>query len=371
MAVQEGKSPLLKTAYRAIVLKAITAADEIPVNIFAWPFLIMLWNLIARSDSVAGLMYHHYAWCEDSMVITFPKHKGDQEGQSASPKHVYANPFDPVICPILAHGVYLLCYPYRSDDVRPQIFLGTDSEKRFSRWLQSLIKKMTIEDIQNLQLGCSEKFLGTHSARKGASSFASAIPGGPSPINIFLRAGWSLGQVQHRYIFAGQGGDQFVGRTVVGLPLTEVEFSVLPPHFVNSEMCSQQLMQTVVSGFVGYPDGFRSCIPYFLASIVYHFEFLKTHLDPRHPLFKSRFVTHGLVDRLKAHVVTGLSTCPHTNMAATGIPPHLAITSAMEKMRTEIVELNSSLKRSYEEMRKYQVMNCRRKLLLGCLRMSK
>ena len=142
--------------------------------------------------------------------------------------------------------------------------------------------------------------------------------------------------------------------TVVGLPLTEVEFSVLPPHFINSEVCSQQLMQTVVSGFAGYPDGFRSCIPYFLASVVYHFEFLKRHLDPRHPLFKSRFITHGMVDQLKGQVVTGLSVCQHTNMAATGIPPHLAITSAMEKMRTEIIELNHSLKRSYEEMREFQ-----------------
>jgi len=37
-------------------------------------------------------------------------------------------------------------------------------------------------------------------------------------------------------------------------------------------------------------------------------------------------------------------------MMATGIPPHLAITTAVEKLGTRIDGLESSLKRSHEEM---------------------
>ena len=52
-----------------------------------------------------------------------------------------------------------------------------------------------------------------------------------STVQVYLRAGWSLGNVQDRYIFAGPGGDQIVGRTVSGLPVTDRTFSILPPHF--------------------------------------------------------------------------------------------------------------------------------------------
>ena len=50
-------------------------------------------------------MYDHITWNVDAMVFKFPKHKGDQEGRTSIPKHVYANPLNPTICPILAFAV--------------------------------------------------------------------------------------------------------------------------------------------------------------------------------------------------------------------------------------------------------------------------
>ena len=56
-------------------------------------------------------MYDHIWWEEDSMVIVFPTHKGDKDGENSlsSPKHVFANPINPEICPILAFGAYMIC----------------------------------------------------------------------------------------------------------------------------------------------------------------------------------------------------------------------------------------------------------------------
>ena len=59
----------------------------------------------------------------------------------------------------------------------------------------------------------------------------SSDPGGPTTTSIYLRAGWSLGPVQNRYIFQGPGGDQFVGRAAAGLNVNKAEFAQLPPHF--------------------------------------------------------------------------------------------------------------------------------------------
>ena len=57
-----------------------------------------------------------------------------------------------------------------------------------------------------------------------------------SAVNVYLRAGWSLGNVQDRYIFAGAGGDQIVGRAAAELPIKDMLFAVLPPHFSNEDL---------------------------------------------------------------------------------------------------------------------------------------
>ena len=68
-----------------------------------------------------------------------------------------------------------------------------------------------------LSLGITADEVGTHSFRKGVVSSLSNNPGGPANASVCLRAGWSLGPVQGRYIFSGPGGDQFVGRAAAGL----------------------------------------------------------------------------------------------------------------------------------------------------------
>jgi hypothetical protein len=110
-----------------------------------------------------------------------------------------------------------------------KVFPGSNEESRYSEWLQSLLKQLSPDE--EMKLGAVKTEIGSHSFRKGVSFHLSSCPGGPSPISIFLRVGWNLGNVPHRYLFKGQGGDQFCDRMAAGLPLTESEFSILPPHF--------------------------------------------------------------------------------------------------------------------------------------------
>ena len=43
---------------------------------------------MSRSVSVVWLMYNLITWIGDALVVELPKHKGDQEGENAYPKHV-------------------------------------------------------------------------------------------------------------------------------------------------------------------------------------------------------------------------------------------------------------------------------------------
>jgi hypothetical protein len=60
-----------------------------------------------------------------------------------------------------------------------------------------------------------------------------SFPGGSSPAAMHIRAGWKLDGNSSKYVFMGEGSDQFIGRTVSLLNIYDCnEFSTLPPHTV-------------------------------------------------------------------------------------------------------------------------------------------
>ena len=90
---------------------------------------------------------------------------------------------------------------------------GQNAQERFSTWV---VQTCASKREQLAAMGLSVADVGTHSFRKGVSTALSNSPGGPQAVSVWLRAGWSLGSVQKRYIFAGAGGDQHVGRAAAG-----------------------------------------------------------------------------------------------------------------------------------------------------------
>ena len=146
--VQEGRSPVSFTGYRLLAYDIATQKPEGRssnwTSTFAWPFFVLCWNLMARSVSVGDMMLQHLKWKQDSLVCQLPKHKGDQSGTKIIDRHVFANPLEPVICPVLALAVLLFCKPFRSLDGLQQVFESMRSENRFSEILASLLNKLSI-----------------------------------------------------------------------------------------------------------------------------------------------------------------------------------------------------------------------------------
>jgi len=135
----------------------------------------------------------------------------------------------PWVCPFLSLAVYVFCLPFK-DPSNDALFPGGSQEDRFSKNLQGIVENLDDEFVNQLG-GSSKDDIGTHSTRKGAVSYVLSLLGGPNVIQVFLRCCWSLGNVQDRYIFLDSGGDQFVGRSAGGLPLSDSKFATLPPHF--------------------------------------------------------------------------------------------------------------------------------------------
>lgn len=74
-----------------------------------------------------------------------------------------------------------------------------------------------------------------------------------------LRAGWSLGPVQSRYILEGEGGDQVCGRAATGLPVIDISFANLPPHFIKGDSgLTASEWDDILPGYsTFYPKSFR------------------------------------------------------------------------------------------------------------------
>ena len=82
-------------------------------------------------------------------------------------------------------------------------------------------------------MGQDVKYLGVHSIRKGAATYASSgSTAGPSGAAMNLRVGWTLGIVQDTYIWYEAAGGQYMGHVLCGLPVNSYKFALLGLHFV-------------------------------------------------------------------------------------------------------------------------------------------
>jgi hypothetical protein len=308
------------------------------------------------------LMMEHVSWEGDALLVTVPKHKGDQEGSNSFARHLYANTTDPVICPVLALAVLVFTRVMRFDPAKTaqptdsssavslpnyRVFDGNNSESRFSGIFRKALESLSASEAQ--QVGGSKRELGTHSVRKGAATYCHGMVNGPSHIHISLRAGWALGGVRDRYIFGGAGGDQLTGRALAGLPFNEAAFASLPPHF-DTVGAAQVAWSTAFPMYSSLPDTFKRALPFLLASICHHESWLRSTLSANHPLFLSPLFASGMLESLRVHVLTACYRSPLTGLTATGIPPHLAMSNELTAVMRETEAMKVQLLSQYASL---------------------
>ena len=98
----------------------------------------------------------------------------------------------------------------------------------------------------------------------------------PPSAAICLRAGWTLGNVQDRYIKYERAGDMYVGRMVSGLPVGSSKFRILPPHFQDPNCADVE--EGLNQCFSKYPAHLKTLLTFVLASVIYHQDFMRSSL---------------------------------------------------------------------------------------------
>ncbi|ETP24222.1 hypothetical protein F441_02737 [Phytophthora nicotianae CJ01A1] len=277
-----------------------------------------------KSANAFGIRHGHIEWSGDALCVYFAHQKNDQEGRRPrDPRHIYANPLRPAICPVLALAIFWATSSFDGSD---RLFPGSNQYDRFRKCLQRLLDRDCVAEELHRR-GVDRDEHDTHSMRKGAATYcASGSTACPSSTAVHLRAGWSLGGVQNTYLRYESAGDMHVGQTVSGLPPDSHEFAVLPLHFEERDATIENAIDCV---FPGMPANLTYIGEFCLTSLVYHEPYLRLNIPKSHPLFESPLFQYPtlLSDLLaKLRGIKDRSGRLH----ATGVPPHVAILGKMK-----------------------------------------
>ena len=118
----------------------------------------------------------------------------------------------------------------------------------------------------------------------------------------------------------------------------------MPPHFAaDTTLLSHATFKEILPGFEDFPTCFKSVVPYLMASIIFHRQYLTATLASSHPLFLSRIWTTGIMDTLQYSVNAGCGTNLQTGMTASGVPPTLVIANELNSLSVRVENLQKSV----------------------------
>jgi len=211
------------------------------------------------------------------------------------------------------------------------------------------MKKFFTKHRELLSLfGTDAHSLGSHSTRKGAYTMVSSgSTACPSMASIVTRVGWRLAGAMDRYSYFDAAGDQFVGRTVCGLPIMSPQFASLPPHWIQVD---DAVRESLAIAFPGAPETLHNVLLHCLASAVAHYEYLRELLGADHRLFRtSLFSNPDRMAQLRNNIRCGVQSDAELNLHATGVPPHVAIMHQLEEVRIGVRQVPAMVAQTVAE----------------------
>jgi hypothetical protein len=134
--------------------------------------------------------------------------------------------------------------------------------------------------------------------------------------------------------------------------MTDIRFGLLPPRFATESISDMEAndFANIIPGYSNYPATFRTIIPYLLASLVHHSQWLRENLRQDHPIFNSRVFTSGIAATLKSHVLLGSGHCSVTGITATGVPSQLLSAERLERVEQSLEVVQTGVRKCREDI---------------------
>jgi len=82
-----------------LILKWAVESGCMLVHIYS----LLQWSCMAISKEIGELAYHNFTTGDNFIKIRYNKTRADQDSENIRDKHVYAEPFNTLVCPVLAY----------------------------------------------------------------------------------------------------------------------------------------------------------------------------------------------------------------------------------------------------------------------------
>ena len=308
--VKSGASSISKEATSMLFLNACKLGTRPGKNRswcltrMLWPFLLICWSTLGRGERVGRLGFDMISWAGDALTIQIPTSKTDAMGLRSYGKRCYANPLQPACCIVLALAVQVFS---RSSLEGPfqYVFGASNVRNMMNDLLKILVASLSASGL--ISLGCAIFEITLHTFKKSAMQFCTGGEG-VKEMQLELRADHSICRTQSAYLkdtVAYSEQDGLIGRTLSQLPAGEVAFNTRAPHFLKHQIDAIDWNE-LLPHYDSLPSNFKNVVPFLVASIVYHEQWLRDTLPTDHPIFRSKlFTTHSKEVRLFKSLVHG------------------------------------------------------------------
>jgi hypothetical protein len=112
-------------------------------GVFGFCFTVLSWNLACRASNTADICLNEISWATtfDAYEVFFAHTKTDQTGEESKyPRHLYANPLQPLSCPVFALSLYFSCCFNTTQTAESHLFPGTQQYQRYKEMLAKVLK---------------------------------------------------------------------------------------------------------------------------------------------------------------------------------------------------------------------------------------
>ena len=110
------------------------------------------------------------------------------------------------------------------------------------------------------------------------------------------------------------------------------------------------LYKEIISAFGSLRRTFQPVLPFLVASLAYHKDFLVQNLLPTHPLLLTRLWGSNLLDRMKSRVLAGCGENATSQMIASGVSPTLVLANQLDQLTNKVNELMITAEVQKEEL---------------------
>ena len=132
----------------------------------------------------------------------------------------------------------------------------------------------------------------------------------------------------------------------------DTPFDLLPWHFHPGQPIFDEGISwvNVLPAYSDLPATFHSVLPFLLAALIKHRDFLQETLHHNHPLFSSAVWQSGLLHSptMAARVHGGSHHNPTTGLTATGIPPYQELARSLEEVKTKLHQMHQESKETID-----------------------